>query len=126
LCSALCGTTIEALQVVPHALERIALLTNLPKDSTALRRRITEDREKPGRFATNAARLSYHPIDFVLLAIDHLLCTADLFDSRGISIAPVETCELCFKPRADRIRRLCVGRAKGQRSCDKRAGEVAE
>jgi hypothetical protein len=124
--SALCGTTVKAFQVVPHPLERVALLANLPKDSPALRGRITEDREKSGRFAANAARLSHDPIDFVLLAIDHILCTADLLDTRGISIPPVETRELCFKPWADWIRRLCVGRTKRQRSRDKRAGEVAE
>jgi hypothetical protein len=44
--SALCGAAVKPLKIVPHALQGVALLTDLPKDSATLGWRVAEDREK--------------------------------------------------------------------------------
>ncbi|MFZ2092965.1 MAG: hypothetical protein WAU99_14625 [Pseudolabrys sp.] len=100
---ALGSTAIESLKIAPHALERVALLINLPVESTTLPWWIAEDREEAGVFAAHAAGLRNKPIDFELLAVDRFFCTANLLGARWISVAPIETCQLGFKPLAGGI-----------------------
>jgi hypothetical protein len=100
------GAATELLVLVLQALERIALLVDLPAQTAALRRRNVEDREKAGTFTAAAARLRDQPVDLELLAVDRVLGAADLVGARRIAVAAVERRKLGFQPLAGRVLRL--------------------
>ena len=100
------GAAAELFELILHALERVALLVDLPVKAAALRRRIAEDREEAGAFAAHATRLRDQPVDLELLAVDRILSAADLVGAHRIVVAAVERGQLGFQPLAVRIRRL--------------------
>ena len=72
------GAAAQLLELVLQALERVALLVDLPAQAAALRRRIVEDGKEPGTSAAHAARLRDQPVDLELLAVDRVLGAVDL------------------------------------------------
>ena len=84
------GAAAQLFQLVLQAIERIALLVDLPVQAAALRRRIAEDREKAGAFTAHMARLRDQPVDLELLAVDCVFRAADLIGAHGIVVAAVE------------------------------------
>jgi hypothetical protein len=119
------GAAVEVLQVVAHTLESVALLVDLPGESTTLGRRIAENREEARAFTANAARLCDQPIDFKLLPIDHVLRAVDLVGTCRVGIAAINRGQLRFKPLAGGIGRLRQrrGDARDNDSCGGKAIE---
>ena len=118
------GAAAELLELVLLAVERIALLVDLPGEGAALRRRIAEDREEAGTFAAHATRLRDQPVDLELLAVDRILGAADLFGARRVVVAAVEGSKLGFQPLAVRIRRLRKRAGARRKRCHRHRGKL--
>ena len=125
--SALGRATVEPLQIIPHALERVALLIDLPIripphcGGGLLKIEKNPELSQPMRRDCATSRSTS-----ILLAIDHILCTADLLDTCRIGIAPIQAGKLCFEPLQTGFDDCAWAAPKVNDSCDKRACKSAE
>src|SRR5581483_10177965 len=94
----------KPLQIVLHALERRALLSDLSHQGTAGRGRTAKNGEEAGVFTIHAPRLADEPINFRLLAIDGVFRGANLLRTGRIGVAAIERGELRLKALASRVR----------------------